>query len=209
MPFRLYPGFDCYELENGSLFYAGLLPKEQVFDQAKFNLFWGLHPLKFDQIKFMGKPTDLPRWHQPYVMDYRFPGKQSAVKPLPVELASLMEWVQNVIAPTLNGALATWYDGQLDHYIGKHRDKTPQLIPGEPIVTVSFGEDRIYRLRPWKRAGAHRDFVITHGSVYILPWETNLAWTHEVLPSPKYRGRRISITFRAFAGSSSVGRRGS
>ena len=37
---------------------------------------------------------------------------------------------------------------RLDHYIGAHRDSTASMIEGVPIVTVSLGEERAFRLRP-------------------------------------------------------------
>lgn len=87
--------------------------------------------------------------------------------------------------------------GALGHYIGRHRDSTRNMVEGAPIVTVSFGERRNFRLRPCKGKG-FKDFPATDGTVFIMPYETNLAWTHEVPKSAKLRGRRISITFRAF-----------
>jgi alkylated DNA repair dioxygenase AlkB len=97
----------------------------------------------------------------------------------------------------LNGILLNWYDGKFGHYIGKHRDSTDDMVDGAPIVTVSLGEERKFRLRPWKQAG-FIDFDAVPGSVFIMPYTTNLTWTHEVPHSAKYRGRRISITLRTF-----------
>lgn len=97
----------------------------------------------------------------------------------------------------LNGMLLNWYDGSLGHYIGKHRDSTKKLVHGVPIVTISFGEQRTFRLRPWKKKGT-RDFAARCGSVFVMPFETNLAWTHEVPRSAKCQSRRISVTLRAF-----------
>jgi hypothetical protein len=45
----------------------------------------------------------------------------------------------------LNGLLLNWYDGP-GHYIGPHNDKTGDLIPDAPIVTISFGETRKFCL---------------------------------------------------------------
>ena len=70
-------------------------------------------------------------------------------------------------------------------------------MPGSPIVTISFGEERTFRLRPWKGKG-FTDFAATHGSVLVMPYETNLAWTHEVPARKKLEGKRISVTLRAF-----------
>ena len=93
--------------------------------------------------------------------------------------------------------LVNWYDGNLGHYIGKHRDDTRDLVKGSPIVTISFGEERPFRLRPRKGNG-FTDFPAREGAVFVMPWETNLEWTHEVPCHRKHQGRRISVTLRAF-----------
>lgn len=97
-----------------------------------------------------------------------------------------------------NGILLNWYDGALGHYSGKHRDSWANMIDGAPIVTISLGDERVFRLRPWRSAGTPIDFAAVSGAVFIMPYETNLAWTHEVPKSARHTGRRISVTLRAF-----------
>ena len=66
-----------------------------------------------------------------------------------------------------------------------------------PIVTVSFGEERVFRLRPYRGRG-YTDVQARDGDVFLMPYGTNLAWTHELPRFKRYRGRRISVTVRAF-----------
>jgi alkylated DNA repair dioxygenase AlkB len=100
----------------------------------------------------------------------------------------------------LNGLLLNWYDGQLGHYIGPHHDSRKFMIVGAPIVTVSLGEERVFRLTQPKTK-EHREFPACDGTVFVMPYDTNLVWKHEVPKSAKRRGRRISITLRAFEDS--------
>ena len=72
------------------------------------------------------------------------------------------------------------------------------MVVGAPIVTISFGETRRFRLRPPKGQSGLLDFEAADGAVFVMPYDTNLAWTHEVPKEAKRRGRRISITLRAF-----------
>ena len=65
------------------------------------------------------------------------------------------------------------------------------------IVTVSLGETRVFWLRRYGGKGLV-DFRAGDGTILLMPYETNRAWTHEVLARRKYQGRRISITLRAF-----------
>jgi alkylated DNA repair dioxygenase AlkB len=77
-------------------------------------------------------------------------------------------------------------------------DSDINRIKGTPIVTLSFGEERAFRMRPWRGHG-YLDVPARNGEVLIIPWDTNRARTHEV-PAPRgAKGRRISVTIRSFA----------
>ncbi len=117
--------------------------------------------------------------------------------PVPADLEPFRDWARHAINEQLNGLLLNWYDGQLGHYIGPHHDSTKNMVDGAPIVTISLGESRTFRLTH-PRLKAHKDFFADNGSVFIMPYDTNLAWKHSVPKSTKCRGRRISITLRAF-----------
>jgi alkylated DNA repair dioxygenase AlkB len=69
------------------------------------------------------------------------------------------------------------------------------MIDDAPIVTISFGETRKFRL---SRGTEKRDFLAESGTVYVLPQDTNAIWKHSVPKSARYRGQRISVTVRGF-----------
>jgi alkylated DNA repair dioxygenase AlkB len=75
------------------------------------------------------------------------------------------------------------------------------MIPATPIITISLGEERTFRLRSWpaKPGAKFIDSPAKNGTVFVMPWETNRVFTHEVPASTRNRGRQISITLRAFA----------
>ena len=116
---------------------------------------------------------------------------------VPPELAPILAWTQANIHPALNGILLNWYDAAHKHYIGKHRDSDIDRVPGSDIVTISLGEERVFRMRR-HRGDARVDIHIPHGSVVVIPWSTNRAWTHEVPRFARHVGRRVAITVRAF-----------
>jgi alkylated DNA repair dioxygenase AlkB len=165
-------------------------------DEA-FEALWALHPADFHEIQMHGRKVRTPRWQQAYGADYLYTGNVNRALPVPTSLEPLRGWARANIDERLNGLLLNWYDASKEHYIGKHRDSTVGLIQGAPIVTLSFGAERTFRLRPWRRAGTH-DFAARDGGVFVLPYETNLAFTHEVPHSARAGGRRISVTLRAF-----------
>ena len=184
-------------LDDTCCVFQSNLPARLVPDQLGFDLLWDLHPTEYHEIKMYGRLVRMPLWQQAFDVDYYYTGRSNKALPLPTELHPLRAWCQEKVDTRLNGAFINWYDGTLGHHIGPHRDSVVNLIPGSPIVTISLGEERIFRMRNWKGPG-RRDFLVTNGAVIVIPWATNLAWTHAVTCRKSHRGRRVSITFRAF-----------
>lgn len=176
---------------------VGRLPDALVPNAAGFDALWSLHPETFHVIKMHGKDVRTPRWQQAYGADYRYTGNTNRALPITDELAALHAWIRD-IDPRLNGLLLNWYDAEHGHYIGKHRDSTINMIEGAPIVTISLGAERVFRIRRWKGEPATHDIPTGNGTVIVMPYAVNLAWTHEVPHNAKAAGRRISITARAF-----------
>jgi len=161
-----------------------------------------MHPETFHLIKMHGKDVRTPRWQQAYGADYRYTGNTNRARPVPSELATLHSEIQEHIDRRLNGLLLNWYDAEHGHYIGKHRDSTINMVSGAPIVTISLGAERVFRIRRWKGDSLVHDIPTGNGTVIVMPYAVNLAWTHEVPHTAKVIGRRISITARAFETSS-------
>lgn len=176
--------------------YEGALPSEMCDGKALFEELWELHPPEFHEMMIKGQLVKTPRWQQAYGRDYVYSGSRNQALPVPELFAPYWDWVKETVDERLNGLLLNWYDGSQKHYIGKHRDAHEPLVDGSPIVTISFGGERVFRMRPWRGSG-YTDFAATNGSVFVIPYDTNLAWTHEVPKSAK-DDRRISITFRVF-----------
>jgi alkylated DNA repair dioxygenase AlkB len=192
-----YEAFDCHELEDGSIFFTGALPGHLRFAAGEFEALWDLHPERFHDIMVHGRLVPTPRWQQAFGRDYHYTGQTNRALPVPKELEPFLRWAQEAVHEGLNGLLLNWYDGELAHYIGPHHDETRDLVIDVPIVTISLGEERVFRLIHEKRK-AKRDFCARDGAVFIMPYETNLAWKHSVPKFARFKGRRISVTLRAF-----------
>ena len=189
--------FDYHQLDDNNCFYSAMLPAHLILDDTEFATLWDLHLDEFHEIFLHGRFVKTPRWQQAYGRDYHYTGNLNKALPIPEMLEPILKWSQQQIDERLNGLLLVWYDGSMNHYIGKHRDSTKGMCDGAPIVTISFGEERVFRLRPWKQSGMH-DFKTSNGRIFVMPYETNKNWTHEVPKAKRYQGRRISITLRAF-----------
>ncbi|MEO8704665.1 MAG: alpha-ketoglutarate-dependent dioxygenase AlkB [Kofleriaceae bacterium] len=186
-----------HKLDDTHSLFVGQVPASLRLSLAELGELWELHPEAFHEIKLHGKLVKTPRWQQAYGADYKYTGNVNKALPVPACLEPLHRWAREQIDPRLDGLLLNWYDAERAQYIGKHRDSTVDMIEGAPIVTVSYGSERAFRVRPWKCDG-FRDFAARDGTVFVLPYSTNLAYTHEVPHSAASVGRRISITLRAF-----------
>lgn len=186
-----------HELPGGCWFSKGRLPPELQVAPSEFEQLWLLHPPERPEILIHGRRVRMPRWQQVFGADYHFTGSTHVALPIPSQFRRWLAWAQREIEPCLNGVVVNWYDGQFGHYIGRHRDSTSNMIPGAPIAMISLGQSRTFRLRPHRGAGKV-DSRLGDGAVIVLPYEANLQWTHEVTRSARDRGRRISITLRAF-----------
>ena len=185
-------------LDDTACVHVGRLPDDLLPNSAGFDRLWALHPDTRHLIKMHGKDVHTPRWQQAYGADYRYTGNTNLALAVPAELESLHAWIREQIDPRLNGLLLNWYDAEHGHYIGKHRDSTINMVAGAPIVTVSLGAERVFRIRRWKSAVPVHDIPTGNGTLIVMPYAVNLAWTHEVPHHAKSAGRRISITARAF-----------
>ncbi|HEX9639799.1 MAG TPA: alpha-ketoglutarate-dependent dioxygenase AlkB, partial [Candidatus Krumholzibacteria bacterium] len=154
-----------------------------VLDEREFAIAWGFHPGDYHRIKMHGRLVATPRWQQAYGRDYEYTGRVNTALPLETltaavgRIQTIVSWSREEIDGRLNGLLLNWYDGNLGHYIGRHRDSTRNMIEGAPIVTLSFGESRRFRLRPYRAPTEPVDFEAGNGTVFVMPYETNLAWT--------------------------------
>lgn len=194
----MYSQFVAHSLDKQSQIYLGSLPERFSFSEDRFRSLWDSHPEDYHVIRMPSGLVRTPRWQQAYGADYHYTGRVNKALPIPQGLRGLLNWARHTVDRRLNGLLLNWYDAELGHYIGKHRDSTKNMMEGCPIVTISLGAPRVFRLRPWGVGKGFQDFPMVDGTSFIMPYATNLRWTHEVPIRKSEKGRRISITLRGF-----------
>lgn len=185
-------------LEDGQKFFTGQIPESLMWNQVLFEQCWSIRPAERHKVTMFGRDVEVPRDQQAYGKNYSYTGGCNIALPIPSLLRPLLDFARETIFSELNGILVNWYSGS-EEYIGPHSDSTVNLVNLSPIVTVSFGETRIFRMT--NEVGKEKrtfDYPASHGSVIVLPWETNKAWKHAVPKRARYNGRRISVTMRAF-----------
>jgi nicotinamidase-related amidase/alkylated DNA repair dioxygenase AlkB len=152
---------------------------------------------------------------------YRHPSDETlALSPWSTVVDEIRKAAETVAGHELNHALIQLYRGGTD-FISEHSDKTLDVCPGSFIVNVSFGAERVMRLRtkrsqstPLTDSSAqgsqtritHR-VRLPHNSALLMSLETNAEYLHSINPDKRpaselapaekaYDGQRISLTFR-------------
>lgn len=191
------PELQRHALDNVHAIYTGRLPDELVAASDLLDQLFALRPVEPQFVRVPGgKMVAIPRRQAAFGANYSFAGAEAVAAVTPPLLQPFRDWVRQTIDPRMNGLLLNWYDGP-DQYIGPHNDSTRDLCDDSPIVTITIGEERKFRMRPNQGSGFH-DFPFPHGGFILIPYSTNRSWKHEVPKSRTYQGRRVSVTARCF-----------
>lgn len=188
-------------LSETSWLYLGTLPS--ALTNYDFETLYALHPSEYGLVKMYDKVIQTPRWTACYIQPYRFSGLLHPAKPLHQSFQPFLEWA-NTIPETCGGfnqVLVNFYENG-HHYIGPHTDNESQLIQKSPIMSISLGETRTFRLRNAQTKSIVKDIEMHNNSFIIMCGNIQREFTHEV---PKVAGkkgqllgRRINLTMRQF-----------
>lgn len=63
--------------------------------------------------------------------------------------------------------LINWYENGR-HYIGAHSDNVNPLVDNSPIVSISIGATRIFRIKDKKTRSIVKDITVKHGTVVVM-----------------------------------------
>jgi alkylated DNA repair dioxygenase AlkB len=186
-----------------------------VISKTEFDEFWNEKPTERHKIMMYGSLVDCPRYQAVYGHGpgYKFSGTllKAQEGPMPDIVNRCIE-VSRELYPDFNwnGALVNWYpDGS--SYIGSHSDDEKDLVSGAPILSFSFGETRIFRIRkkigPGPGTGQDRpagpamgpiDIETLHGSMIAMCGSMQKEFKHEIVKTSRPKGPRINVTVRCF-----------
>ncbi len=211
--------YHTFHLDDLCWVQAFRLPEEMMPTDEERSEMWAYHPEERGKVKVFGKTLTSPRWFQSYGRPYYFSGIPHQAESTPTLIHRYIDWVQSLsYEHTDTGGytqcLANWYQNGHDN-IGAHADDESYMNPGTPIVCITFGQTRTFRIR---RCSSDKprpivlDLSIEDGMVYVMGGQMQERvrdgrksyprYTHE---SPPVRGKkglaldtRISLTFRQF-----------
>lgn len=125
---------------------------------------------------------------------YKYSNKMMESKPLTKSISELLDIVNNELGTQFNGILVNKYmDG--NDYISAHcDDETGIDLIG--VISISYGAERIFRIRKKDTKQIIYDTLTTHCSILHMGGNFQKLYTHEIPIQKKIKEPRISFTFR-------------
>ena len=156
---------------------------------------------KKNYIKLFGKQVLTPRLQTAFGDEgtsYKFSGTIVEAKPWKKELLILKKVAEDLSGFKLNFCLINYYRNGKD-YIGFHSDDEKDLDKTAPIVSITFGVDRLFEFKS-NDSKMHdkfnKKFTISNGDVVVFEALTNEYYKHSVLKQIHINKPRWNFTFR-------------
>lgn len=130
--------------------------------------------------------------------------RQMAWFPVPggpddLPLAGMLAVVQQrVPAPYTSVGLNLYRDGR--DSVAMHGDKLHQLVAGQPIALLSFGDPRRMLIKAKTPGSRSLTVELGHGSLLAMSHASQITHEHGIPKSGKSLGPRISVVFRVRPG---------
>ncbi len=125
---------------------------------------------------------------------YYYSKQLAKSKPMTLNLDLLLELTNELTNSNFNGILINRYNSG-DDYIGSHSDDEKN-IDESGVISISFGGERIFRIRDKKTKEIIQDISINSMDIVQMGGDFQKEFTHEVPPTKKYVDIRYSFTFR-------------
>jgi alkylated DNA repair dioxygenase AlkB len=172
--------------------------KELLLDLEESKIPW-----KRRDVFIAGKKVTLPRWTCAYGkyenMEFHFSrtvlmAEHEADQPV---LRELRKFIEEKLGIKCNFTYLNYYANNND-YIGWHSDDETDMRAQSPIVILSLGACREFKLRRKNDHEKQLSFDLTDNSLLVLNYPTNKYWEHSI-PKEKSKVKpRCSLTFRSF-----------
>ncbi|MGR9115587.1 MAG: alpha-ketoglutarate-dependent dioxygenase AlkB family protein [Gammaproteobacteria bacterium] len=195
----------CYELEgknenlapfDGELFLIKQFyrPDEagRLFSSLLQELAW-----QEEEIIIFARKLKVPRlmcWYGDIDACYTYSGVKHAPLPWTDVLSSIRRKVELACDHAFNSVLANLYRDGRDS-MGWHADKEKELGINPLIASLSFGDERLFRISHNKTRNK-LDLVLGHGDLLIMAGVLQHHWRHSVPKTQQRKTERINLTFR-------------
>lgn len=151
-------------------------------------------------IRMYGKQSLVPRleaWYGDKGKSYSYSGITMNPTPWSEDILQIKMAIEERTMTSFNSVLINYYRNGKDR-VAWHSDDEKELGPNPVIASVSFGEERKFKLRhkKHKENGLRAEISLKHGSLLMMKGETQHHWMHEIPRTTKPIGPRINLTFR-------------
>jgi alkylated DNA repair dioxygenase AlkB len=181
----------------GQVFNPG--ESDSLFNTLLSSIVW-----KNDEVVMFGKTRTLTRkvaWHGDESFSYSYSGTSKTASPWTPALRLIKERVEKCAGTGFNSCLLNLYHDGMEG-MGWHSDDEKTLGEDPVIASVSFGAERVFRLKHL-RSKESKDVVsvvLEHGSLLVMKGSTQHHWVHAIPKTKKITAPRINLTFRTFLG---------
>lgn len=151
-----------------------------------------------DDITIFGKTHKQPRLTALYASNnntYSY----SNITMKPLKFIPTLELIKTKVETKTKQQFTTclcnlYRDGQDSN--GWHADNEKELGQNPIIASISFGADRLFKLKHRTDKSLKHDIILQHGSLLIMQGTTQQHWLHQIPKTKKDIGKRINLTFR-------------
>ena len=150
-----------------------------------------------EDIIIAGKSVRVPRlmcWYSEPGAVYRYSGVSHAPVPLIKSLTRIQQQVQNYCQHGFNSVLGNLYRNG-DDSMGWHADNEKELGINPIIASLSFGEQRLFKMRH-NKTKEFLDLQLQHGDLLLMSGALQHHWRHCLPKTRKSKQPRINLTFR-------------
>jgi alkylated DNA repair dioxygenase AlkB len=144
--------------------------------------------------KFMGHAV--PReevWIGPYA--YKFSGRTLEPGAWTPEIEAIKDKIRARYGGDYNSVLLNRYANAQDS-VSWHSDDEPEMDSKHPIASLSLGASRAFLFRPVSGKKPVQTYVLTSGSLLVMPAGFQQRHQHCVPKSKTPCGPRVNLTFR-------------
>lgn len=148
-------------------------------------------------ITLFGRTHQVPRltaWHGRAGISYHYSGITHVADGWTPALERILKLFETRLDTSFNSVLGNYYRRGADS-MGWHSDDEPELGPRPVIASLSFGQNRAFRLKHRRSAQTYK-LELEHGSLLLMAGDTQRFWQHAIPKTSQEVGERINLTFR-------------
>jgi alkylated DNA repair dioxygenase AlkB len=145
-------------------------------------------------IRMYGRDSVTKRRSAQYGADYIYNATAKKSQEWTPLMLSIRERMESIAGPLDGGLVQVYPSGEVG--IGWHEDKDKPEI----IASLSLGAERefAFGLGPVSKCTEVYRMRLGHGSLLLIPTETNEALKHRVPPERRVKESRVNVTLRRF-----------